>query len=81
VEILTTILRLLDRVVTRLQNEISYRRLRLEEKRRKRILRQEYLPRKGMLKLGWNHFRMIGMRYWSEILLESKSKEHFCNRK
>jgi hypothetical protein len=43
-EILTTIFRLLDRVVTRLQNEISFRRLRLEEKRRKRILRKESLP-------------------------------------
>ena len=43
-EILTTILRLLDPVVTRLQNEISFRRLRLEEKRRKRILRKESLP-------------------------------------
>ena len=40
-EILTTIFRLLDRVVTRLQNEISFRRLRLEEKIRKRILRKE----------------------------------------
>jgi hypothetical protein len=43
-EILTTIFRLLDPVVTRLQNEISFRRLRLEEKRRKRILRKESLP-------------------------------------
>jgi len=43
-EILTTIFRLLDRVVTRLQNEISFRRLRLEEKRRKPILRKESLP-------------------------------------
>jgi hypothetical protein len=43
-EILTTIFRLLDRVVTRLQNEISFRRLRLEEKKRKRILRKESLP-------------------------------------
>lgn len=43
-DILTTIFRLLDRVVTRLQNEIAYRRLRLEQKRRKRLLGKESLP-------------------------------------
>jgi hypothetical protein len=43
-DILTTIFRLLDRVVTRLQNEIAYRRLRLEQKGKKRLLGKESPP-------------------------------------